>query len=70
MNNLARQAVIRFLASLTDQEFADLTAEARGDGYEPSASDYHAVVAELQDQSLNDKKALAAQRLRESVQRG
>lgn len=59
MNNLARQAVIRFLASLTDQEFADLTAEARGDGYEPTASDYHAVVSEIQSQTLDDKRALA-----------
>ena len=68
MNTLARQAVARFLASLTNEEFDALVAEARGssDG-EPAPSDYHAVVRELQGQP--DPRQAAVDALRRNVGR-
>ena len=65
MDSLARAAVVRVLASMTDSEFDDLVQEARGDGSEPIAADYHAVVAELQGQP-DPRKVAAVDALRRS----
>ena len=65
MDNLVRSTLVKVVAALTDSEFSDLVQEARGDGYEPSAADYAAVVAELQGQP-DAKKAAAVDALRRS----
>ena len=68
MDAQVRLIIVHYLSALTQPEFDALVAEARGnsDG-EPSAADYRAVAQELQSQTLDGKRALAAQRLAESV---
>ena len=68
MDAQVRLIIVHYLSALTDEEFNALVTEARGNAdSEPSAADYHAVAQELQNQTLDGKRALAAQALAESV---
>jgi hypothetical protein len=52
VDKAARAAIVRIIAAMDDKEFADLTAEARGDTWTPGPADYRNSVAELEGETL------------------
>ena len=68
MDRLVRSTLTKIIAAMDDSEFADLVQEARGDNWEPCPQDYRDVAAQLQGETLDGKRAEAAQALYDHVQ--
>lgn len=61
MDKAARTAIVRIIAAMDDKEFADLTAEARGDTWTPGPADYRNLVAQLEGETRDKAKDSVSQ---------